>query len=337
MFFRKQAAAAALGFAAMIFMANFNYKNLKFLALPLFAVSNILLILIQFVGDEINGKKRWFDVPIVGSVQPSEIAKIGLILAIAFLISRKKDALVTWKDHFIDIGLVAVTTGLVLIGNLGTAIIVFIIGFGIVFIASPYIFRFVAATLLGAASCAGFVLFGESFRFERIQAWLNPENYADGVARQALQSMYAIGSGGLFGAGPGQSTQKMGFISEAHNDFIFAIICEELGFMGAILVLGLFAVLIWRGIKIAKNAADVFGALTATGIVIMIAAQVIMNVAVVTNTIPTTGVPLPLISYGGSSLAITMFSMGILLNISRFSKTKEQSSPRGVKNNGSRY
>jgi len=320
-FLRKQTSVAAIGFAAMIFMANFfNYKYLKIFAPMLFIVSNGLLVLVQFIGTEINGAKRWFDVPVVGSVQPSEIAKVGVILFVAQVIASKKGSFSLWRDHIFAMGLCLITTVLVLWGNLSTAIVVFLIGFGIIFIASPYILRFVMVGVIGAITIAGFIFFGDAFRMERFQAWLNPEAYASSTAYQIRQSLYAIGSGGLTGQGPGQSRQKMGFIPEAHNDIIFPIICEELGFAGAVLVLGLFAVLIWNGIKIAINAVDVFGSLVATGIVIMISSQVIINVAVVTNSIPATGVPLPFISYGGTSLAITMFCMGILLNISRFSK-----------------
>lgn len=319
-FLKKQGAAALVGFAAMFFMSNFSYKNLKLFAFPMYIIANILLVLVQFLGEEINGAKRWFQLPVVGSLQPSEIAKIGLILFISFIISKKKEPLKTWKDHFVVFGIIGITAGLVAWGNLSTAIIAFIIGFGIMFIASPYILRFVAMAGAGVAAVAGIIMFSDPFRLERIQAWLHPENYASGTGYQTLQSLYAIGSGGFFGLGLGQSRQKMGFIPEAHNDIIFSIICEELGFMGALLILCLFALLIWRGIRVALNAVDLFGSFVAAGIVIMLASQVIINIAVVTNTIPSTGVPLPFISYGGTSLAITMFSMGILLNISRFSK-----------------
>jgi len=323
-FLRKQAMAALIGFAAMIFMSNFNYKNLKFLAFPLYAAANVLLVLVQIIGEEYNGQKRWFDVPVVGSVQPSEIAKIGIILFISLIIAgkNKKEILTTWKGHFIAIGLVVFTTVLVLLGGFSAAIIVFLTGFGIVFIASPYVLRFVVAAFAGAGAAAGVIYWGDMYRLVRIQAWLHPEDYASTYAFQTLQSLYAVGSGGLVGLGPGHSLQKMGFLPEGYNDFIFAIICEELGLLGAVLVLGLFAVLIWRGIRVALNAVDIFGALVAAGIVIMIAVQLIINVAVVTNTIPNTGAALPFISYGGTSLAIMMFSVGILLNISRYSRER---------------
>jgi cell division protein FtsW len=319
-FVRRQAIAAVLGFVSMHIMCRFRYQFLKFFAPPLFIVSNFLLVLVQLIGEEINGARRWFDVPVFGSVQPSEIAKVGLILFLALIISRQKEVLKTWKAHGFAVLLIILTSGLVAWGNLSTGIVVFAIGAAVLFIASPYIFRFLALASAGGLGVAAFIIFGDPFRMERVQAWLNPEAFADGRGYQTLQSLYAIGSGGFFGLGLGQSRQKMGFIPEAYTDIIFSIICEELGFLGALLMLGLFAVLIWRGIKVALNAVDLFGSLVAAGIVVMIACQVILNVAVVTATIPNTGVPLPFITYGGTSLAISMFSMGILLNISRYSK-----------------
>ena len=160
----------------------------------------------------------------------------------------------------------------------------------------------------------------KDFRGGRFSAWLDPFSDPSATGYQIVQSLYAVASGGIFGLGLGQSRQKLGFLPEAHNDIIFSIICEELGFFGAMIVLILFAILIWRGIKIAVNATDLFGTLVASGIVIMIASQVIINVAVVTNSIPNTGVPLPFISYGGTSVAIMMMLIGILLNISRYSR-----------------
>ncbi|MDR1689457.1 MAG: putative lipid II flippase FtsW [Clostridiales bacterium] len=319
-FVRRQTIAAVIGFVSMHVVLKFRYQYLKLFALPLYILSNILLVLVQFVTEEVNGAHRWFDVPIVGSVQPSEIAKIGLILFLSLVVSRQREVLKTWKSHGYAAFLILITASLVAWGNLSTGIVVFVIGAAVLFIASPYIFRFIALISAGGLGVAAFIIFGDPFRMDRIQAWLNPEAFKDGTGYQTLQSLYAIGSGGLFGLGLGQSRQKMGFIPEAHTDIIFSIVCEEFGFLGALLILSLFAILIWRGIKIALNATDLFGSFVAAGITVMIAVQVILNVAVVTATIPNTGVPLPFITYGGSSLAISMFSIGILLNISRYSK-----------------
>ncbi|MDR3091638.1 MAG: FtsW/RodA/SpoVE family cell cycle protein [Clostridiales bacterium] len=315
-FLKKQASIAALGFVGMYFLAKFPYKLLKLLAAPLYAAGCALMLLVQFIGVEVNGAKRWFKVPIIGQFQPSEVMKIGLILLAALVASRRP--LKTWGEHIKFGFLVLVPVALIGVGNMSTAIVAALIGFGIMFIASPYILRFVVAGVLGASGAALILVSG--WRNERVLAWLHPEDYATGKGWQVLQSLYAIGTGGFFGLGLGQSRQKMGFVPEAHNDIIFSIICEELGFMGAALLLLLFIILIWRGLKIAMNAVDLFASLVASGIVIMIGSQVVFNIAVVTNTMPNTGVPLPFISYGGTSLAVTMLSVGILLNISRFSR-----------------
>ena len=175
--------------------------------------------------------------------------------------------------------------------------------------------------LCGAGGLVSYMaFFSKGFRGARFAAWLDPFSNPSETGYQIIQSLYAVASGGIFGLGLGQSRQKLGFLPEAHNDIIFSIVCEELGFFGAAMILILFAILIWRGIKIAINATDLFGTLVASGIVIMIASQVIINVAVVTNSIPNTGVPLPFISYGGTSVAIMMMLIGILLNISRYSR-----------------
>ena len=215
---------------------------------------------------------------------------------------------------------VFLTVILIALANLSTAIIVSLIGFGIIFIASPYTAVFFISGLIGASGLVFYMSRAKDFRGGRFSAWLDPFSDPSATGYQIVQSLYAVASGVIFGLGLGQSRQKLGFLPEAHNDIIFSIICEELGFFGAMIVLILFAILIWRGIKIAVNATDLFGTLVASGIVIMIASQVIINVAVVTNSIPNTGVPLPFISYGGTSVAIMMMLIGILLNISRYSR-----------------
>ncbi len=190
----------------------------------------------------------------------------------------------------------------------------------VIFVASPRIIYFVVAAFVGASGIVAMLLGGKSFRMGRIEAWKDPFSDPMNKGYQTIQSLYAIASGGLFGLGLGQSRQKLGYIPEGHNDIIFAIICEELGLFGAVLLITLFIILIWRGVKIAMNATDLFGCLIVSGIIVMIAIQVILNIAVVTNTIPNTGVPLPFISYGGTSLLFMMTSVGIVLNISRYSK-----------------
>ena len=203
--------------------------------------------------------------------------------------------------------------GLVGASNLSTAIIILGIGVILVFVASPKYAQFVWMGILGIGFMAVFLTM-ESYRLERLAIWRNPENYEKGY--QTLQGLYAIGSGGLFGRGLGKSVQKLGFVPEAQNDMIFSIICEELGLFGAGIVLVLFLLLIWRFFIIASHASDLFGALIATGAMAHMMIQVILNIAVVTNTIPNTGITLPFISYGGTSVVFLLVEMGVVLNVS---------------------
>ncbi len=321
MFLKKQTFAVLLGLVAMFFMANFNYRKLQKIALPLYLISNGLLIFVFLFGVVKKGAKRWINLPLVGSFQPSELAKVAIILFVSYIIANNRNILKSMAGHIFCAFWVGITVILIALGNLSTAIIVTLIGCGIIFIASPFTAVFVTLGLVGAGSLVAYIgLFSKGFRGARFSAWLDPFSDPTNTGYQIIQSLYAVASGGMFGLGLGQSRQKLGFIPEAHNDIIFSIICEELGFFGAAIVLLLFAILIWRGVKIAINATDLFGSLVASGIVIMIASQVIINVAVVTNSIPNTGVPLPFISYGGTSVAIIMMLIGILLNISRYAK-----------------
>ncbi len=321
-FLKKQGLFALMGFCVMIFMSSVNYRFLMKFSFPLYAVSNILLIYVSLKAAVINGAKRWIELPVIGVFQPSELSKSAIILFLSYLLYKNKNILKTWRGFIFCCMVVGFTVGLVLLGGLSTALIVCIIGFGTIFVASPHIARFVIAGLSGVGGLIFYIVFlsgNGNFRFKRFEVWLDPFSDPNGVGFQIVQSLYAIASGGPFGLGIGQSRQKS-FVPEPHNDFIFSIICEELGLVGAAVVLILFGILIWRGIKIAMNATDLYGSLVATGIVIMIASQVIINVAVATNSIPNTGVTIPFISYGGTSLLTSMFLMGILLNISRYSK-----------------
>jgi len=321
LFLKKQAFAVLLGLLAMTVMINFNYRRLQKLSLPLYLISNGLLIFVFLFGVVKKGAKRWINLPLVGSFQPSELAKVAVILFISYLIANNKNILKKISGHIFCGLFVIITVILIAVGNLSTAIIVSLIGLGIIFIASPYTAIFLFLGLSGAGALVSYIaFFSKGFRGARFAAWLDPFSDPSNTGYQIIQSLYAVASGGMFGLGLGQSRQKLGFIPEAHNDIIFSIICEELGFFGASVILILFAILIWRGIKIAINATDLFGTLVASGIIIMISSQVIINIAVVTNSIPNTGVPLPFISYGGTSIAIVMMLIGILLNISRYSK-----------------
>ena len=321
-FLVKQGLAVALGFVAMLVISGINYRVLgKWLISALYLFSNALLVYVRLFGKKINGAYRWIEIPFFGSFQPSEFAKIMVIIAIAWYISKNPKRAATLKGTLFCALIALIPCALVFWGkNLSTALIIVIIAFGMVFASSPYFLRIVAAGAAGVGVLVAYLAFGGGFRSDRFEIWKNP--FIDPIDKgfQTVQSLYAVASGGLFGLGLGQSHQKLIFMPEPYNDFIFAIICEELGFFGAAALLGLFVVLIWRGIIIALNAADLFGTLMALGTVILIASQVIINVGVVTNTIPNTGIPLPFISYGGTSVLFIMCMMGVLLNISRYSK-----------------
>lgn len=303
---------SCVGLVMMMVASKFHFELLQNLSKMIYVAVIVLLILVLFFGKEVGGAKRW-----IFGFQPSEVAKSALILYLSTYIVRHKGILKTWRGFLQCSVIVLLPAGLVGIENLSTAIVLCAIGFGIIFMASPRLIYFVPLVIFGAIGVSA-MIFGTGFRAKRVIAWKDPFSDPLGVGFQTIQSLYAIASGGFFGLGLGQSRQKLGYIPEGHNDIIFAIICEELGFFGAAILIMLFMMLIWRGVKIASNCVSTYGALVAAGITIMITVQVIINIAVVTNTIPNTGIPLPFISYGGTSLLFMMISMGILLNISRY-------------------
>jgi cell division protein FtsW len=330
-YLQRHGIMAALGFFAMNFMARFNYRYLKRFCGPLYLTSLGLLLFAAIYAIATQSTGRWIPLPGGFQFQPSEIAKLALILVLARLISKNKKILDKWPGFLFCCGVVGVMVVFVGIGNLSTAIIIAIIGGGMIFMASQHVLRFVLLGGAGVGGLLGYLYYMANiapdsvrgiFRGDRFLAWLNPFDYMQGTGFQIVQSLYAIASGGMFGLGIGQSRQKT-FLPEVHNDVIFSVIAEELGFFGAGLILFLFAVLVWRGLRIAMNATDSFGALAASGIVLMISSQVIINVAVVTNSIPNTGIPMPFISYGGTALVVCMACMGILLNISKHTLVKD--------------
>ena len=320
-FFKKQGGFALLGFLVLPIITKIDWRLYKNFSKLVYIVSIIFLILVVFVGEEVKGAKRWLEIGPI-SFQPSEVAKVGLILYLSKYISDNENILNTWKGFFKCCIVIAIPTGLVLIENTSTAIIMGVIGMSILFVASPTIKYFIPMVVGGVLGLAGIILFGEGFRMARIQAWLDP--FAEGVSTdvgfQTVQSLYAIASGGFFGLGIGQSRQKLGFIPEAQNDIIFSVICEELGLAGAIIFILLFAMIIWRGYITAIRSPKSYMTYVCVGITTMIATQVIINIAVVTNTMPNTGIPLPFVSYGGTSLLIMMACTGIILNFSRYFK-----------------
>ena len=327
-YFRTQCMAAVLGLVAMYVLSKFNYDIFKHLykIIYLLSIAILFLVLLPVIGSGANGARRWINIGI--GIQPSEITKIGLIIWVAGYYSDPKNKIQgMWKSCLKPLVAVGIPILILLFvqNHLSAGII---IGFVtvVMIIMSGCQIRYLTS-LVGAGLGICIIAFPflkdklmSSFRSDRILAWLDPWANTSGTSYQTVQGLYAIGSGGLFGVGLGESTQKYLYIPEAHNDFIFAILAEELGFIGCAIVLALFTVLIVRGVLIAIRAKDSFGSLIAIGITALIAIQVILNIAVVTNSMPNTGISLPFLSYGGSSLVILLASMGILMNISRSAK-----------------
>lgn len=312
-YLKKQMAAVFVGLIGMLIMTLIPYRFWDKLSFVLYVGSFLLCVAVIFIGSEINGAKRWLKIGSF-SFQPSELAKIAVILYLASVISRHSTQLDSFKNTAKILLRALPMVAVVAYNNLSTAIIIAGIAFVMLFVASPKYSHFLWIIVAGAAFIAVFLLLA-SYRVERIRIWLHPEDYEKGY--QTLQGLYAIGSGGIFGKGLGESMQKLGFVPEAQNDMIFTIICEELGLFGAVCVILMFILMLWRFMIIANNAADLFGSLIVVGILSHIALQVVLNIAVVTNTIPNTGIILPFISYGGTSISILLSEMGLALSVSR--------------------
>jgi cell division protein FtsW len=287
----------------------------------------MILLVLTPLGVERNNARRWIEV-FGTSLQVVEVAKIGMIIFLASLICQMgKQQIGTFKGIFFVLGTALPICLMVwrITSNMSSAIIIFGIAFLMVFVASPDYKKFAIITVVGIIiviiTVYGIINASNSanmdFRSERVLAWLDPEAHASDKGFQTLQALYAIGSGGILGKGLGQSMQKLGFLPEAQNDMIFSIICEELGLFGAIAIMLMFLLLIWRFMVVANNSSDLFGALLVVGVMGHIAIQVILNIAVVTNTIPNTGISLPFISYGGSSAVFLLIEIGLVLSVAR--------------------
>lgn len=323
-FVSRQAVGMAGGVVCMLLMARIDYRELYLKKINLvyvfYAVCLILqtIVLIPGIGIEHNGARRWLKIGM--EFQPSEFTKIGVIMFVAYAVYRSRKRLDTFKGFLKVMMYIAPAILLIAKENLSTAIIVTVIAVGMSFVASKRKRYFVVCGLAGFGLAAAYAMIGGGFRAGRITSWLDIENSPGGF--QILQGLYAIASGGITGSGLGESMQKLGYIPEAYNDMIFAVICEELGIVGAVLVMIAFLVLLWRIVIIACNAPDIFGSMICVGVMIHIAIQVLFNIAVVTNTIPSTGVPLPLISYGGTACLIMMMEFGLVLSVSARIKRK---------------
>lgn len=325
-YIKKQLIFAAVGIVAMLVCSCIDYHIWHKLALPVFGVAIILLIVVLMIPAS-DGVQRWIPLPGLGNIQPSEVAKFALILMFAHMISLNHKQMGKMTKGFwpfvIVIGILCVLT--IMEPHLSGTMLIFAIGFVMMFIGGTKIAPLVLTLALGGAAVF-FLIAVLGYEQDRIEVWLNIfevyETNRD-QAWQTMQSLYAIGSGGLMGQGFGNSRQKHLFLPEPQNDFVFAIVCEELGFIGAVLIIILFAVLVWRGFIIAMRAPDKFGFMLAVGLAVQIAIQVALNIAVVTNLLPNTGISLPFFSYGGSSLIMLLAQMGILLSVSRQSTKKQ--------------
>lgn len=334
-YIRKQLLWAVIGLAAMMIASIVDYHVLHRFAWPVWLVSLVLLVVAYFLPSS-TGVHRWIRIPGLGQFQPSELAKFALVLLFAHLISLNHKRMKTFTKGFLPLfGLLAVTCGLVIIEpHLSGTMLIGLLGFAMMYIGGVRVGYLLA--VLGVGAVLVYVLVAVlGYEQDRIMVWLHPlESFAneiqfdDGLsgrdhAWQTIQSLYAIGSGGLMGQGPGNSRQKHLFLPEPQNDFIFSVFCEEMGFVGAVIVIVLFGLLVWRGFVIGMRAPDKFGCMLAIGLTMQIGLQVAINIAVVSNLMPNTGISLPFFSYGGTSLLMLMAQMGVVLSVSRQSRMEK--------------
>lgn len=325
----KQAISAAIGITLMLIISKIDYRRYEkyYKIVYVFSVGVLLLVLVPGLGRTINGATRWIKLPIVGSAQPSEVTKLGLILFFAAYLSKHRDELKhIWKGFLKPIICFMAPPILILLlvqSHFSASVVIILVLSIMMIMAGSKFSHFAVFGSIGAGvGLSGMYILAKffkmgSFRLSRIYSFVNPWLDPQGDGWQIIQSLYAIGSGGLFGVGLGNSTQKYLYISEPHNDFIFAVLAEELGFVGCAVVIILFLLFVWRGIVISMKAPDMFGSLLAVGITSLIGLQAIINIAVVTSSMPVTGIALPFFSYGGTSLIILLCATGVLLNISR--------------------
>ncbi|MBP3543747.1 MAG: FtsW/RodA/SpoVE family cell cycle protein, partial [Lachnospiraceae bacterium] len=332
-FLRSHIIGIILGLVAMFSLSLIDYHFWKrFTVLAYLVACGLILLVLTPLGKSANGATRWIYIGSL-SFQPAEFAKIAIIIFMARLVERNYKPLKTRSIKVMISMIVWVIPLAVLIwqitNNLSSAIIVFGIAAVMIFVATP---RYDIFIVFGTIAVVGITVFvmnienlaamGDNFRLNRVLAWKDPEAYPLDTGFQTLQGLYAIGSGGLFGKGLGNSIQKLSFLPEPQNDMIFAIICEELGLFGACCVILMFMFMLWRFMVIANNAPDLYGSMIVVGVMAHIAIQVILNIAVVTNTIPNTGITLPFISYGGTSALFLTAEMGLVLSVSRSIKVE---------------
>lgn len=321
-FLKKQLFWAVLGFGALWAAMTVDYRGLQRVVVPLLVVSLALLVLVLIppFSQEINGTRRWLRWGAV-SFQPAELAKLSLVVYLAAFLTRRREVVGSfWLGLLPPLLVAGVMAGLVLLQpDLGSSLTLVALVFCLLFLAGGRPGQ-IALAAASALPLVGLAVWVAPYRLQRITTFLDPWADPRGGGFQIIQSFLALGSGGLLGRGLGESRQKLFYLPEPHTDFIFAVIGEELGFLGAALVIGLFGVLVWRGVRIGLRAPDPFGAYLALGLTALLACQTLVNLGVVTGVLPTKGLPLPFISFGGSSLLMAMVSAGVLLSISQHAR-----------------
>ncbi len=321
-FLKRQSLFAGVGVFAMFAISRVDYLVWKKWSKPIMLICFFLLIivLIPGIGTLRNGSRSWIGVGAF-SIQPSEFMKLAMMIFLARYIEKNRRHITSFKKGLVPtLGIATLAFGLIMLQpDLGTGTVMFGTAVVIILISGASLRHFAGLGLVGLAAFVGLVA-SAPYRLERITSYLDPWKDPLGSGFQIIQSLYAIGPGGLFGLGLGESRQKFFYLPEPQTDFIFAILSEELGYIGGTIILTLFGILLWRGIKIAIGCPDLFGSLLALGVISMITIQVMINVSVVTGLIPVTGITLPFLSYGGSSLTLTLMAVGMLLNISRHAK-----------------
>lgn len=328
-YIKRQGLWAALGLVVMYIVSQFDYHRLRKFVLPIMVITYLLLGVVLLT-HPINGVRRWIDLGPV-SIQPSEIAKFAVVLVFAHLIAKyankRQDKMKTFRYGVLPFILIlgSVAAFMIKEPHLSGTILILSIGCVMMFVGGTRIRWFVLGISLAAGALLGMVLFTKIIVYakNRLVYWIDPFKDPQHHGWQTIQSLYAIGSGGIMGLGLGNSRQKYLYVSEPQNDFVFPILCEELGLVGAVIVIVLFAMLVWRGYVVAMRAPDRFGALMVIGLTTQVGLQAILNIAVTTNTIPNTGISLPFFSYGGSSLLMLLFQMGIILSVSRYSSIEQ--------------
>ena len=321
-YFISQAIFAAIGIGVMFALSRVPYEWYEKLSTWIYLAAIALLLAVAGFGLVGGGAKRWLNLGLF-SFQPSELAKVALIIFLATMLTRYKDNIKSGRAFLVCVGALALVAGLLILEpHFSATIIVCIISFIMMALGGVNWGYLIAIGVVGAAGIIAMLLFG-GYTSARIMAWRDPFAYASDEGYQIVQSLYSIGSGGWLGLGFGMSRQKYGYLPEEHNDYIFSIVCEELGFVGALMILLLFALLIFRGFWIAMHSRDRFAMLLGAGLTTLLAVQVVLNIAVVTNLLPSTGISMPFFSYGGTALVMQLAQSGIMLNISRSIRSPE--------------